>query len=90
MNRAEPSATVPPIANGLATTMAMGFARFTNTMEGIWTGLRNFLRPFRGISKYYLSQYVSIFQFQHNFKYVSAIVLRIMLGTAPPNTAFAS
>ena len=62
----------------------------TNTMEGIWTGLRNFLRPFRGISKYYLSQYVSIFQFQHNFKYVSAIVLRIMLGTAPPSTVFAS
>ena len=23
----------------------------TNTMEGTWTGLRNFLRPFRGVSK---------------------------------------
>ena len=22
-----------------------------NTLEGIWTGLRNFLRPFRGVSK---------------------------------------
>lgn len=25
-----------------------------NTMEGIWVGLRNFLRPFRGIHKKYL------------------------------------
>jgi hypothetical protein len=22
-----------------------------NTLEGLWTGLRNFLRPFRGVSK---------------------------------------
>ncbi len=62
----------------------------TNTMEGIWTGLRNFLRPFRGVSKHYLSQYVSIFQLQHNFKTVSAIVLRILLGSVQPSTAFAS
>ena len=26
-----------------------------NTMEGIWTGLRNFLRPFRGAHKKYLA-----------------------------------
>jgi transposase len=25
-----------------------------NTPEGLWTGLRNFLRPFRGVSKKYL------------------------------------
>ena len=29
-----------------------------NTQEGIWTGLRNFLRPFRGVNKVYLHQYV--------------------------------
>ena len=29
-----------------------------NTMEGIWGGLRNFLRPFRGIRKKYLYLYV--------------------------------
>jgi transposase len=23
----------------------------TNTSEGFWTGLRNFLRPFRGVNK---------------------------------------
>jgi hypothetical protein len=26
-----------------------------NTQEGIWTGLRNFLRPFRGVHKKYLA-----------------------------------
>ena len=29
-----------------------------HTMEGIWTGPRNFLRPFRGASKEYLEQYI--------------------------------
>src|SRR5512135_1013352 len=26
-----------------------------NTQEGLWTGLRNFLRPFRGMSKWFLA-----------------------------------
>ena len=26
-----------------------------NTLEGLWTGLRNFLRTFRGVSKWYLA-----------------------------------
>ena len=30
------------------------FEIHTNTQEGMWTGLRNFLRPFRGVSKHYL------------------------------------
>lgn len=33
-----------------------------NTLEGLRTGLRNFLRTFRGVSKHYLAQYVAIFQ----------------------------
>ena len=32
-----------------------------NTMEGHWSGLRTFLRPFRGVSKVYLYQYSAIF-----------------------------
>jgi transposase len=32
----------------------------TNTIEGLWTSLRNFLRPFRGVQKRYLSGYVAI------------------------------
>jgi transposase len=27
-----------------------------NTLEGIWTGLRNYLRMFRGVSKHYLAE----------------------------------
>lgn len=32
----------------------------TNTTEGMWTGLRNFLRPFRGVHKRYLCGYVAV------------------------------
>ena len=34
----------------------------TNTMEGTWTGLRNFFRPFRDVIKLHLSSYVYIFE----------------------------
>jgi len=34
----------------------------TNRIEGLWTGLRSLLRPFRGISKHYLNGYVAIYQ----------------------------
>jgi transposase len=39
-----------------------------NTLEGIWTGLRNFLRSFRGVSKRYLQQYAGVFQDCFNLK----------------------
>lgn len=51
-----------------------------NTMEGIWTGLRNFLRPFRGVNKMYLEQYVIIFEWSYNLKAVTDEYLRILLG----------
>ena len=38
----------------------------TNTMEGTWTGLRNFLRPFRGVSKWHRAGYVAMFEWSHN------------------------
>lgn len=50
-----------------------------NTIEGIWTGLRNFLRPFRGIHKRYLGQYVAIFEWAYNIKRVTAGFLRRLL-----------
>jgi transposase len=31
-----------------------------NTLEGWWTGVRNFLRPFRGVHKLYLREYVAL------------------------------
>ena len=54
-----------------------------NTREGLWTGLRNFLRPFRGVSKKYLGQYVAMFEWAHNLKGVTTDVLRAMLELNP-------
>ena len=51
-----------------------------NTMEGIWTGLRNFLRPFRGVAKKYLSGYVAIFEWTHNIKRAADSFLRSLLN----------
>ena len=50
-----------------------------NTMEGIWTGLRNFLRPFRGVHKKYLAQYVAMFEWAHNLKHVTGHFLRMLM-----------
>jgi transposase-like protein len=54
-----------------------------NTLEGIWTGLRNFLRTFRGVSKHYLAQYVAMFQWGYNIKAVTDEFLRTLLGSRP-------
>jgi len=43
----------------------------TNSAEGMWTGLRNHLRPFRGVSKHYLEGYVAIYECQVNSKRIS-------------------
>jgi transposase len=43
----------------------------TNTIEGMWMGLRNFLRPLRGVSKYFLSGYVAIHEFHVNLKHIT-------------------
>jgi hypothetical protein len=50
-----------------------------NTIEGIWTGLRNFLRPFRGISKWWLAGYVAMFECAHNLKHVTVTLLRAIM-----------
>ena len=49
-----------------------------NTLEGIWTGLRNFLRPFRGVSKHFLSAYVAVFEWTYNFKELTVELLQAM------------
>jgi transposase len=51
-----------------------------NTLEGIWTGLRNFLRPLRGVNKVYLEQYVIIVEWAYNLKTVTDEFLRVLLG----------
>ena len=57
------------------------FETHTNANEGLWTGLRNFLRPFRGVSKHFLHGYVAIHEFRVNLKaispaFISALVQR--------------
>jgi transposase len=51
-----------------------------NTQEGGWTGLRNFLRIFRGVSKHYLSQYVAIYEWKYVIKVATVEFLRALLG----------
>jgi transposase-like protein len=57
-----------------------------NTMEGIWTGLRNFLRPFRGVHKKYLHLYVAMFEWSYNLRWIDFDFLRRLL--MPTSTYF--
>ncbi len=57
-----------------------------NTLEGLWTGLRNFLRPFRGVSKKYLHQYVAMFEWGYNVKRATPAFLRALLGVGATTT----
>lgn len=54
-----------------------------NTMEGIWTGLRTFLRPFRGVSKWHLWGYVAVFQWAYKVKRVTAAFVQALFGIRP-------
>ena len=51
-----------------------------NTLEGLWTGTRNFLRMFRGVNKKYLEQYIKMFEWSHNLKRAIDDFLRVLLG----------
>jgi transposase-like protein len=57
-----------------------------NTLEGLWTGLRNFLRLFRGVSKKYLYQYVAMFEWGYNVKRATPGFLRALLGVRAATT----
>jgi hypothetical protein len=57
-----------------------------NTLEGGWTGLRNFLRPFRGVNKEYLHQYVAIHQWSCIIKRVTGEFVRALLGVRHPTS----
>ena len=58
----------------------------TNTTEGMWTGLRNFLRPFRGVSKYYLAGYVAIYECWRNSKSVSPDLISALVKVHTNNS----
>ena len=53
-----------------------------NTLEGLWTGMRNFLRTFRGVSKKYLYQYVAMFEWGYNVKRATLRFLGALLGVS--------
>jgi transposase len=42
-----------------------------NTIEGLWTTARNFLRPFRGVHKKCLKDYLAMGEHKINFKRIS-------------------
>lgn len=56
-----------------------------NTIEGHWLGLRNFLRPFRGVSKWCLDLYVAFYQCLHNFRRDFLGFLQRLFGAFTPN-----
>ena len=52
----------------------------TNTAEGMWTDVRNYLRPFKGIHKDYLSGYVAMVEFRRNLKRISPIFIAALVA----------
>ena len=53
---------------------------YVNTIEGIWTSLKNRLRLFRGAHKDHLSGYVAMFELAFNHDQVGPEVLQCMCG----------
>lgn len=54
-----------------------------NTIEGYWTGARNFLRTFRGVNKVYLPQYLAVFEWASNEKRITPSLLRRFFTSRP-------
>ena len=50
-----------------------------NTIESVWSSLRNFLRPFRGVHKRYLPGYVALFEWAYNLVSVTSAFLRTLV-----------
>lgn len=51
---------------------------YCNTCEGAGSGLRTFLRSFRGVHKYYLAEYVATFETMYNAKAITPLVIQRM------------
>jgi hypothetical protein len=56
-----------------------------NTCEGMWTDVRTFPRPFKGVNKRFFSGYIAIAEFRRNTKRVSPdfIATLVSLHTVP-------
>ena len=57
-----------------------------NTMEGIWSLLRSWLRPHRGISQEKLPYYLALFEFVHNARCRGKALLGALLAALLPTT----
>ncbi len=51
-----------------------------NTLEGVWSLLRSWLRPHRGISQDKLPLYLGFFQFVHNARKRGKALLSALIG----------
>ena len=51
----------------------------TNSAEGMWMGLRNFLRPFRGVHKKYLAGYAAVHECRINLKRISPVFISALV-----------
>lgn len=61
----------------------------TNSTEGLWTSLRNWLRSFRGVSKKYLFGYVSAFEWIWNRKSLDrAELYAVLLHQTPKGLTY--
>ncbi len=52
----------------------------TNTTEGMWTSVRNFLRPFRGVNKKQLSGYIAMCEHRINRKSITPEFIAGLVG----------
>lgn len=52
-----------------------------NTVEGMWVDVRNFLRPFKGVSKHYLAGYIALCEFRRNLKWISPEFISALVRT---------
>jgi transposase-like protein len=50
-----------------------------NTVEGLWTDVRNFLRPFKGVHKHRLSGYVALAEFRRNHQRISPDLIAVLV-----------
>ena len=65
-------------------TTEMGFVKSIATQARV-SGLRNFVRPFRGVNKKYLHPYIAIFEWGYNLKTATSRFLRALLGVFTSN-----
>ena len=57
----------------------MSNPNFPATSPKFYSGLRNHLRPFRGVNKEYLHHYVAVYEWAYNCKRVTADFLRAIM-----------